>query len=1566
MQTIVGQAAPSGRYKWLTTTDGGTLFPLAAATLVVRSSGTLVLDGTVAASLVCEEGAVLKVSDSSCLTARGEDLTLNGAVTVDCSDASASSTYFPILTGYALTEEQFRLLSVDASSSAVLRLVNGDVYAATEKVMTGPFTATLSGNATLSELTLTDKNGDTFTLADWAIPPDADLVLRVSAASTLTCDWAGTFGTLTIQGAGALTVESSNNALYFAAIDDSAHTGALNWKLPTHAARVTAGLSTTLAGGAAGTGPLAVGDGKRVTLGANVTFGDFDIHSNAFVRFEGARGAFVLADWPAATYAFESATLKGSFALPGTTLRVEAGDSVTLADSSTEAGMALGLNLDIQGGALTLSPSSTKVSFSADGDIVPTFKMSGGRFVCDSRATGSGEGLVLGSGDNSTNGVHLVLSGGVFEVTNSYVNLYQDSTIAVSGGAILRAKGFGETGGAGTVTLATDGGADAARLEIGSLGFASSSGVVEIEGAGEIVATEEGTSFAGSVVLTNGVAALTLGATEGATLDLTGLKLTRGAGATLTFGAAAVEGEASLSGTVIATANLGAWTLASGTVDVSAVREDTTLTLAAQPTGGEAHVLIPYNAYSGTETLKLLSCGAWAEGLGDTALRAFVTPQFVSDKGEATAERDGTLSYADGFIVLTHSLSERTLTITATVTEDATFADLAWQTSAGEAYTGDFTDVASATLVLDSGEFTVSVTANVQIPQVVTKVAGALTLKASGGTLKVLALLDDSASTGTSDFPAVFLGDDASVTTGKNLSFTGATSSAITHDTLTIASNGVARVLNGTFNGAVEMAWTDSRLIYEGTESLAAYPFTEGLDGIVEYRRPLDATTLVFGDETATGPSGTFALGSGAKLNLDTFVMGAGASSVQTLTQSSGASVTMASSADSSFVLGRDSGSKATYNLSGGTFSAPETTLLLGDQGTGALNMSGGSYTVKGIKSNNSSATWTLSSSTLHLGSDGIFLNDSPNTVWKGATIVSTADTTVSLAKGILLTDTSYIKPNAGTTITLSSSLTTQVDTTVGRPQVHLTGAGTVFIDCAQASNYPGDIYSKSGVMRLAKPGILGSTRVSFSEGATNEVYMSFSQAADTTEQELFKTTGISITVSQWGDFSNTNLVYNTVKVYYEGTRTEVPGTLSWRKVNSSYGAVFFTPSGADVTTEDIPFEYKIPATSETKTFTYAYRPTGTHDGKWATLKNWAATPQRVIMPDGSAITNYPAYTAKSVAPGFTGSDYNSFVLDGTGDVVCDHLEGWNLRMGLFNGSRVTVGRLVKFQTGGPQMFIAVDATSRLTFSSWGNGTNNENINFYVASPSGIVFNVVYNRPKLAQVNYYLEGEGSVTYAKGFSGTHTLKTATIELGDSSLTGRAVRKKYLIYGTGATVNTSGATVEGGTLKSSTPVATDAVGTYAFGTDDVGTFISYVDYDKPQGVFWTDEESDTTYDITAAFVLDESGSYVLNAANSVTVKDADGVEETIPVTPELATIDDDTEVALVPFALVEGGSVLGVRSIPGLTYSLVRFETLPDGDESVVATELATTVRTKLKDPSRPDGKAFYRIRVIYSP
>ncbi len=1564
LTSVVGQAAPSGRYAWLAADGGGTVFPLHASTLAVRSGGTLVLDGDVAASLLCEDGSVLKASGSSCLRGSGGAFTLQGAVTVDLSEAVSSAACFPILTGYGVTEAQFRAFAVADPSTTTLRLVNGDVYAATAKVMKGPYTATVSGDANFSELVLTDANGDTFTLSDGAIAPDANLALAVAADATLVCDWAGTLGTLTLTGSGSLTVEASPaaNDFFLSALDDSAHAGALAWTLPTAAAHVTAGANTTLAGGVAGTGTLAVGAGKRVALGAGVSFDALDIDAAAFVRFAGERQGFVLANLPPATYAFENATLKGSFALPDTTLCVEEGDRVTLADDSTEAGLTLTLDIDVRGGELVLSSASPKVVFTADGESVPAFKMTGGRVVCDSRSTGTGEGLVLGY--DSTNGVRLVLAGGVFEVTNSFVNLYQDSSIALSGGAVLRAKGFGATGGSGAISLATADGARTARLEVGSLGFAANAAAVEIEGAGAVVGLEAGASFAGSLVATNGASAVVFGAKEDATLDLSGLSLVRGAASSVVFGEETVEGEEPLTGTVVVGSGLGAWTLASGTVDASAVRTDSTLSLAARPSGGTVKSLVGYKDYMAMATLPLFACGDWADGLDDETLRTFVTPQYEDAKGVATDELNGTLAYADGFIVLTHSLTERTQAITATVTANADFDALAWQDASGDSYTGDFSDVTSATLVLPSGAFTVSVTSDVQIPQVVTRVDGTLTLKSSGGTLKVLESLDDSASTGTTDLPAATLGAGASATTGKSLALTGARSASVLHDTLSIASNSVARILNGTFNGTVEMAFSDSRLVYDGDEPFDAYPHTEGLPGVVEYRRGLTASQLVFGDETVSGSTGAFVLGSGATLNLDTFALGAGASAVQTLTQSSGACVTNTSSETTSFVLGRDAGSASTYNLAGGVLCSADAPLVLGDKGTATLNVSGsGDYKVKGLVSNNDSATLRITGATLKIGADGISLGSSPNTVWNNATIVSTADATISIPKAITMEGPCTFKPEAGTTLTMSSLLTTTSSGTVNRPKVFLEGEGTVLFDFEQTSSNAGDIYSQTGTLRLLRPGILGSTRVGLSAESMLEVGMPLSQAAASgTKYELFRTANISVTVYSGGEISNTNLVYDTVKVYYQGTRTEVPGTLSWEKT-SSYSAVYFTPSDAGVTSETLSFDY--PVQSETKSFKYRYRPEGAHDGAWATLKNWTAK-QRLVFPDGSAETNEVAYS-NAKAPGLTGSVYDAFALDGTGEVSCDQLEGWTLRMGLFNGSTATVGKLVKFQSNtATRMFIAVDETSRVTFNGWGAGANQSwPVDFYVSAPSGIVFNVAYN--KAAMINYYLAGDGSVTYAKGFSGTHTLKSATIELGDATLTGRAVRRKYLIYGTGATVNTSGAEVAGGTLKSAAPVATDDVGTYAFGTDAVGTYVDFVAYAEPQGVFWTDEESGTRFDITAAFDLDEAtGAYSLNAEKSVTLTDASGVEETVPVTPELATIDDDEDVAAAPFALVEGGSVLGVRTIPGLVYSLWRTATLPDGEESEVVRARATSRRTKLKDEARPEGRAFYRVRVEYSP
>ena len=85
------------------------------------------------------------------------------------------------------------------------------------------------------------------------------------------------------------------------------------------------------------------------------------------------------------------------------------------------------------------------------------------------------------------------------------------------------------------------------------------------------------------------------------------------------------------------------------------------------------------------------------------------------------------------------------------------------------------------------------------------------------------------------------------------------------------------------------------------------------------------------------------------------------------------------------------------------------------------------------------------------------------------------------------------------------------------------------------------------------------------------------------------------------------------------------------------------------------------------------------------------------------------------------------------------------------------------------------------------------------------------------------------------------------------------------------------------------------------------------------------------------------------------------EEIPVKPDLADDGDSVE----PFepSNEEGDLEVGVKSIPGLVYRLIR-GTSPEAisAENAVATEKATGSRVSLKDAEPPAGKAFYRISV----
>jgi len=416
---------------------------------------------------------------------------------------------------------------------------------------------------------------------------------------------------------------------------------------------------------------------------------------------------------------------------------------------------------------------------------------------------------------------------------------------------------------------------------------------------------------------------------------------------------------------------------------------------------------------------------------------------------------------------------------------------------------------------------------------------------------------------------------------------------------------------------------------------------------------------------------------------------------------------------------------------------------------------------------------------------------------------------------------------------------------------------------------------------------------------------------------------------------------------------------------------------------------FRLPGTTTTQTYDYVYHPQGADDGKWETVSNWA-TAEIWQRKSGAIETNYTALSgAKAPALADSGM-FVPVVVDGhavTGTTV----EGWLAQYGLCNGADVTITTLKKIQGNGSK-FIAVDATSRLTIVNAISQDNSDySVNYHVAAPSGIVYRTAFANARNLTVNYYLEGEGSVSYENGFStGTHVLKHATVELGDARWTSRTVRKKYLIIGSGS-VTRDNVSVPGDVTHQANDAevsAADAVGTYRFGSDGTGTFVEWVARTMPEiyevhpsetGVelpmdetsrvkivcFVTNELKEVKVDLTAAFRLEKSKGGVRATLDPTGIVEVPAIgsaaAEMISVVPELDMVEGDEHVSTVPFAVTEGAAAVGVKTIPGLTYKLMRGSDLTTFDHEADVRR-ATSSRIKLRDANKPSDKAFYLIRV----
>ena len=180
------------------------------------------------------------------------------------------------------------------------------------------------------------------------------------------------------------------------------------------------------------------------------------------------------------------------------------------------------------------------------------------------------------------------------------------------------------------------------------------------------------------------------------------------------------------------------------------------------------------------------------------------------------------------------------------------------------------------------------------------------------------------------------------------------------------------------------------------------------------------------------------------------------------------------------------------------------------------------------------------------------------------------------------------------------------------------------------------------------------------------------------------------------------------------------------------------------------------PVTGETENYTWKFVGTDTWDG----TGNWQNS-------DGNNPTGVPAKSG--------GNTWDPILFDNNdpGNTININtsmsVEGWNLRMGLYNGANVTMNTFVKYQ-GGTTMWMTVDESSQLTIGGFGGGniTANQAIKLSVAKANGITWSVNLTSGNANNTfEYYLKGAGSVSYQAVSAANHKIKMADVSLSGTS-------------------------------------------------------------------------------------------------------------------------------------------------------------------------------------------------------
>ena len=325
---------------------------------------------------------------------------------------------------------------------------------------------------------------------------------------------------------------------------------------------------------------------------------------------------------------------------------------------------------------------------------------------------------------------------------------------------------------------------------------------------------------------------------------------------------------------------------------------------------------------------------------------------------------------------------------------------------------------------------------------------------------------------------------------------------------------------------------------------------------------------------------------------------------------------------------------------------------------------------------------------------------------------------------------------------------------------VYIDGQQVTALDGGPITFFPRRQPSSLTLSALAFQGEGAVDDISFTEELPNFLFVGVAQIGDTSYATLDEA------------LAAVNVGETIVLIADPGvTSVTLPKTGIALSDPNGYLSTVTGPNGQEITASEniytLPLTAVNPVTGETENYTWSFVGTDT----WNGTGNWRNS-------SGANPSGTPAKTGENT--------WEPILFDGSNININASMsvEGWNLRMGLYNGATVTMNSFVKYQ-GDTTMWMTVDEKSQLTVGGFGGGniTDNQVIKLSVAKTNGITWNVNLTSGNANNTfEYYLKGAGSVSNQAVSAANHKIKMADVTLSGNE---KSVQSKTLVSFTSST-------------------------------------------------------------------------------------------------------------------------------------------------------------------------------------